>query len=77
MADAQFSGSLISGKLSRSDALHHRGESLLKLGAFIHRGPADALALLPRPLHPGHHQVPVDLLPCGVLIPDGLASQGS
>ncbi len=49
VADAQFSGSLIPGKPSWSDVLHYLIELLFKLGALIHPGPADALALLPRP----------------------------
>ena len=51
VADAEFLSSLPAGKPSCTEALHHLSELLRKLGALIHSGPADALALPPRPLH--------------------------
>ena len=77
VAAAQFPGSLPARKPSGTEALHHLSELLRELVALIHPGPADTLALMPRPLHASHHQIPVDLLPGWVLLPDGLAGQRS
>ena len=77
MADAQVSGRLPPRDPSWSDTLHYRAEPLLKFRPFPDPGSADALALLLGLLHPSQHQVPMNLLPGGILIPDPLPSQGS
>ncbi len=71
-ANVQFLGCLSPGETIQSHAFNHRGESLLELGAFFHPGPTEAFALLFCPLHPRSYQIPVDLFPGRILIPDGL-----
>src|SRR4030042_2177355 len=70
VTDRQLPGSLPSGECARANTLRDSREPLRKLRSFAHPGPADALALLARPLHPSLNKLAVDALHLGVLVPD-------
>jgi hypothetical protein len=76
VADGQLSGCLPPGDSSFFKTFHDCLKSLGEPVPFGHRGPSDSLTLLPCPLHPCLHQLPMDALLCVVPIPVPIPAQG-